>query len=76
MINRNISSVRFFCKGDICGTLKSPPMVRDFSQTQKMMLSATNPISYFGIMRYAVCDSRKHFLVNSYNCNLLTIELC
>ncbi|XP_035706672.1 uncharacterized protein LOC110849558 isoform X2 [Folsomia candida] len=46
-----------FFMSDICGTLKSPPMVRDFSQTQKMMLSATNPISYFGIMRYAVCDS-------------------
>lgn len=43
--------------GDICGQLKTPPMVRDFSQTQKMMLSPTNPISYFGILRLAVCDS-------------------
>jgi len=49
-----------FFMSNVCGELKTPPMVRDFSQTQKMMLSPKDPISYFGIMRLVMCDSVDH----------------
>jgi hypothetical protein len=45
----------FLC--DICAEMDPPPLVQDCSQAQKALMSPTNPISYFGILRYALCEA-------------------
>ncbi len=44
------------CTGDICMELDLLCLVQDFSQTQKILMSPNNPIAYFGILRYALCE--------------------
>jgi hypothetical protein len=41
---------------DICAKI-DPPIVQDIGQTQKALVSGSRQISYFGMLRLAVCET-------------------